>query len=135
MGGLCPWSLDALFHIDWVLGGMIPLRIASPQRKEADMAEFTISMTPQELRDGVTTLQSQTNDLLDVLSNMNGTIEDVCANWQGEAMGAFKETWDEIYSELTESLTNTLEGIEGLMSGAAESLESADEDIASAMSL
>ena len=134
MGGFCPWSLDAFFPIDWVLGGMVLLRIANPQRKETDMA-YTISMTPEELRDGVTTLQSQTDELLDVLSNMNGTIENVCANWQGAAMEAFKGTWEEIYSELTESLTNTVEGIEGLMSGAAESLESADEDIASAMSL
>ena len=95
----------------------------------------TIQMTPQELRDAASTLDSQLSDLLDTFGQMNSTIETTCGNWQGDAMTAFKDTFDEIYSELTKSVPETVEGIEQLLNGAADSLETADADIASAMSL
>lgn len=92
-----------------------------------------IRITPQELVDGATTLTNQKEQCMEILSSMKSKVDEVAANWEGAAQNAFVAQFEELYKNISEALPNTVEGIAGMLKSAAQTLEDADSQIASAL--
>lgn len=92
-----------------------------------------IRITPQELRDGATTLTNQKEQCMEILSSMKSKVDEVAGNWEGAAQNAFIAQFEELYKNISEALPNTVEGITEMLKSAAQTLEDADSQIASAL--
>lgn len=92
----------------------------------------SIRMTPQELRDGAIYLEQRKAECMDLLGQMNTKVNEITSNWEGSAQNSFVETFQELYNQISQALPQTVEGIENMLNGAADGLEQADEQIASA---
>lgn len=91
-----------------------------------------IRITPEELRDGATYLGGQREQCMQCLTNIKNKVDEVAGNWEGAAQNSFVQTFEELYKQISESLPQTVEGIEQMLTGAAQAMEEADDSIASA---
>lgn len=92
-----------------------------------------IRMTPQELRDGASYLEQRKAECMDLLGQMKSKVDEVAANWEGAAQNSFVQTFEELYKQISEALPQTVEGIESMLTGAAQALEDADNSIAQSL--
>lgn len=92
-----------------------------------------IRMTPQELRDGSTTLKNQKEQCLEILSSMKSKVDEVTGNWEGAAQNAFVAQFEELYKNIGETLPQTVDGIASMLDRSADTIEQADAQIASAL--
>lgn len=96
------------------------------------MAE-SIVMTPSELRTSATNIDGNRQTIVDTLAALDSTINQVTAGWQGAAQSSFLVSYEEMKKLLNE-FPNVLEGISTQLNSAAQVLEDADAQIASAFS-
>ncbi len=92
----------------------------------------SIKMTPQELRDSAQFLGNKRQEIVDAVNAIKGRVDATTAEWEGAAQSSFIESFNEMLPMLTESFPETIQGIESMLSGAADALEQADEEIAKA---
>lgn len=92
-----------------------------------------IRITPQELRDSATFLQSQKETVEQAVEALKSRIDSTTANWEGAAQSTFIESFESMYNPtLKTDFPAIIEGIMGQLNGAAEAIEKADEEVAAA---
>lgn len=96
------------------------------------MAEV-IRMTPQELRDGAAYLDQRKTEIIDLMGQIKSKVDEVASNWEGAAQSAFVQTFETLYNQINTQLPELVDGIESMMTGSADALEQADEQIASSI--
>lgn len=92
----------------------------------------SIKMTPQELRDSAQFLANKRQEIVDAVNAIKGRVDSTTAEWEGATQSSFVESFNEMLPMLTESFPETIQEIESMLSGAADALEQADEEIANA---
>lgn len=97
------------------------------------MAE-RILMTPQELRDAADFVIAQQGCIKDAVDVLKSKLDDVCSRWEGASQQAFISQFEEIYSKmLSTQVPEILDGVSQELRLAADTIEQADDSIASAM--
>lgn len=92
----------------------------------------SIKMTPGELRESATFLGGKREEIVSAVGMIKSRVDSTAAGWEGSAQSSFVETFNEMLPMLTEKFPETIEGIEKMLTGAADALEQADEEIAKA---
>ena len=92
----------------------------------------SIKMTPQELRDAATFLGGKRDDILNAVNAIKGKVDATTAEWEGSAQSSFVARFEEMLPMLTQDFPETIEGIESMLTGAADALEEADTEIGNA---
>ncbi len=92
-----------------------------------------IRMTPQELRDGSSTLKNQRDQCMEILAFMKSKVDEVAGNWEGAAQNAFVAQFEELYKNISEALPQTVDGIATMLESSANTIEQADAQIASSL--
>ena len=92
----------------------------------------SIRMTPQELRDSAAFLAGKRDEIVSAVNAIKSRVDSTTAEWEGSAQASFIVTFEEMLPMLTESFPETIQGIESMLTGAADALEEADSQIASA---
>lgn len=92
----------------------------------------SIKMTPQELRDAATFLGGKRGEIVSAVSAIKSKIDATTAEWEGSAQSSFIATFEEMLPILQQDFPETIEGIESMLTGAADALEQADSEIANA---
>lgn len=94
-----------------------------------------ILMTPEELRSAKDDLYNKAEEIKSLLESTKNKVDEVDAGWEGAADNAFMETFNDLYSQMNPQFPETIQGIGDMLQGAADALESADEDIASSLTM
>lgn len=92
----------------------------------------SIKMTPEELRESASFLGGKREEIVNAVGMIKSRVDSTTAGWEGSAQSSFIETFNEMLPMLTQSFPETIEGIENMLTGAADALEQADEEIAKA---
>lgn len=92
----------------------------------------SIRMTPQELRDSATFLSGKRDEIVSAVNQLKSRVDSTTAEWEGAAQSSFIESFNEMLPMLTESFPQTIQGIESMLTGAADALEQADAEVAKA---
>lgn len=92
----------------------------------------SIRMTPQELRDSATFLSGKRDEIVSAVNEIKSRVDSTTAEWEGAAQSSFIESFNEMLPMLTESFPETIQGIESMLTGAADALEQADSEVAKA---
>lgn len=92
----------------------------------------SIKMTPQELRDAATFLEGKRDEIVNAVSALKGKVDATTAEWSGAAQSSFVESFNEMLPMLTESFPEVITGISSQLTGAADAIETADEEVAKA---
>lgn len=90
----------------------------------------SIKMTPQELRDAATFLGGKRDEIVSAVEAIKSKVDATTADWEGAAQSSFITTFEEMIPMLTKDFPETIQGIESMLTGAADALEQADEEIA-----
>ena len=90
----------------------------------------SIRMTPQELRDSATFLSGKRDEIVSAVNEIKSRVDSTTAEWEGAAQSSFVESFNEMLPMLTESFPETIQGIESMLTGAADALEQADSEVA-----
>ena len=92
-----------------------------------------IRITPEELRSGAEFLGARLESINQEVAQLKSKIDEVTGNWEGAAQSSFVDSFlNDMYPMLSKTLPEVIEGIEGQLNGAADTLESADEEISNA---
>ena len=92
-----------------------------------------IRITPEELRDGGKFLEQRLDAINLEVSALKSKIDEVAGNWEGAAQSSFIQTFEsDMYPILKDTLPQVITGIVSQLKGAADTIEKADSDIASA---
>lgn len=94
----------------------------------------TIRMTPEELRESASFLGGKRGEIVAAVEEIKSRVDATTAEWEGAAQSSFITSFEEMLPLLTKQFPDTIEGIESMLTGAAEALEQADSQIASAFS-
>lgn len=92
----------------------------------------SIKMTPDELRDAASFLGNKREEIVSAVGNIKSKVDTTAAGWEGAAQSSFVEQFNEMLPMLTESFPQVIEGIESMLTGAADALEQADSEVAKA---
>lgn len=96
------------------------------------MAE-RIEITPQELRDAADFLDTSREDIAEKIKGVENQVNTVADNWKGAAQSTFIEGFtNDMLPLLQNDFPSVLEGISAQLRGAADAIESADEEVATA---
>lgn len=94
---------------------------------------LTIKMTPQELRDAADYIGLRREAILQEVADLQAKIDEVTANWEGAAQSQFVSTFTDTFAPMLKNdFPSVIEGIEGQLDGAADAVESADQQVADA---
>ena len=92
-----------------------------------------IRITPEELIDGGKFLEQRLEAISREVTSLKSKIDQVAGNWEGAAQSSFIQTFEnDMYPILRDTLPEVITGIVAQLNGAAETIEKADADIASA---
>ena len=92
----------------------------------------SIRMTPQELRDSASFLGGKRDEIVQAVNAIKERVDATTAEWEGAAQSSFVATFEEMLPMLTQDFPETIQGIESMLTGAADALEEADSEIANA---
>ena len=92
----------------------------------------SIKMTPQELRDSATFLGGKRDEIVQAVNAIKQRVDATTAEWEGSAQSSFIAAFEEMLPMLTQSFPETIQGIESMLTGAANALEQADDEIGKA---
>ena len=92
----------------------------------------SIRMTPQELRDSASFLSGKRDEIVSAVNEIKSRVDSTTAEWEGAAQSSFIESFNEMLPMLTESFPETIQGIDSMLTGAADALEQADSETAKA---
>jgi|LSQX01.2.fsa_nt_gb WXG100 family type VII secretion target len=94
----------------------------------------TIRITPQELREAATFITGKLSEINTDVGDIKSRIDAVADEWEGAAQSAFVSTFnDDMYPLMSSTLPQVIEGICGMLTSAADALETADSEVASAL--
>ncbi len=91
-----------------------------------------IRITPDELKQGSSFLVTKMNTIVSEVSAIESRVNAIAGEWEGAAQGAFVNAFHEMLPMLKEKFPEIVQGIADQLQGAAETLEQADTDIATA---
>ena len=91
-----------------------------------------IKMTPAELRESANFLGTKREEILSAVEAVRSRVDSTTAEWEGAAQSSFVSTFNQMLPTLTQSFPQTIEGIEQMLKGAADTLEQADTEVARA---
>ena len=92
----------------------------------------SIKMTPQELREAATFLESKRDDIVSAVGDLKSKVDATTAEWSGASQSSFLESFQEMLPMLTEQFPEVITGIASQLTGAADAIETADEEVAKA---
>ncbi len=93
----------------------------------------TIRITPEELRTAADFLEARLTAINTEVSSLKSKIDEISPNWEGAAQSAFLETFEgDMYPILKDTLPEVITGIAAQLDGAADAIETADEEVAKA---
>lgn len=92
-----------------------------------------IKMTPEELRTAATSLENKRDEIIEAVANIKATVDETTGEWSGEAQRAFVENFEAMLPMLQEDFPEVISGLASQLNGAADALEQADSEIASAL--
>lgn len=94
-----------------------------------------IRITPEQLRDGANFLNQRLESINSEVQQLKSKIDEVTSEWEGAAQSSFVTCFEEqMYPVLSQTLPEVVNGIIQQMNGAAETIEEADAQLASAFS-
>ena len=92
-----------------------------------------IRITPEELRSGGNFLQQRLDAINSEVTELKSKIDEVTGNWEGAAQSSFIQTFEsDMYPILKDTLPDVITGVISQLNGAADAIENADTEIASA---
>lgn len=94
---------------------------------------MAIKMTPNELRALSETVTEIRNSILDQVDNMNSKISAETAEWDGQSKEQYFSDYEAILPTLQKTFPEVIEDLSKKLKFAADKLEEADQDIASAI--
>lgn len=94
---------------------------------------MAIKMTPSELRDLASTVTGIRDEIENLVNNMNGRINADTADWDGESKTQYFSDYEALLPTLQETFPQVIEDLATKLTFAADKLEEADQDIASAI--
>ncbi len=93
----------------------------------------TIRVTPDELRDAATFLGDRLEAINGEVQSLKTKIDDIVSEWEGAAQNSFIDSFEnDMYPILRDTLPQVIEGIQGQLTGVADTLEEADNKISEA---
>lgn len=98
------------------------------------MAE-RILLTPEELREAAEFLKSTKEDIVERVNQVSSKIDDVAANWEGASQSTFVDNYSSIKPTLDTEFPDVIEGLAEQLKAVADTLEEADEAVASSMAM
>lgn len=90
-------------------------------------------MTPSELRDLASTVTGIRDEILSQVTTMDSRITSDTAEWDGESKTQYFADYDELIPTLRDKFPQVIEDLATKLTFAADKLEEADQDIASAL--
>lgn len=94
---------------------------------------MAIKMTPSELRDLASAVTSIRDEIVDLVGEMDRKINAETANWDGESRAQYFSDYEAILPTLQDTFPQVVEDLSSRLTFAANKLEEADLDIASAL--
>ena len=94
---------------------------------------MAIKMTPSELRDLATTVTGIRDEIVNQVNTMDGRIKSETAEWDGESKSQYFADYDQLLPTLNEKFPQVIEDLATKLKFAADKLEEADQEIASAI--
>lgn len=94
---------------------------------------MAIRMTPAELRDLASAVSGIRDDILNRVNDMDNKIKTVTESWDGESKTAYFSDYEEVLPVLKDTFPQVVEDLATRLTFAADKLEQADQDIASAL--
>ena len=95
--------------------------------------KMAIKMTPSEIRDLAATISGIRDDIVTQVGTMNTRIEADTQDWDGASKEQYFAGYLDILPTLTETFPAVIQDLEEKLKFAANTLEQADQDIASAL--
>lgn len=97
------------------------------------MANLTIRITPQEMRDAAKFLRDTKEEIIEKVNSVSAKIDEVEQGWEGAAQSTFIDNYDsEMKPLLEKDFPEIMEGLAAQLEAAAEAIETADEEVANA---
>lgn len=97
------------------------------------MADLTIRITPEEMRDAADFLETKKESIVELVNDISTKITDLEQTWEGAAQSTFMENYEgEMKQILSVDFPEIIVGLATQLRGAADALEQADAEIASA---
>lgn len=94
---------------------------------------MAIKMTPSELRDLANTVTGIRDEIENQVSNMNSRINSDTAEWDGESKSQYFADYEALLPTLQDTFPQVIEDLAAKLTFAADKLEEADQNIASAI--
>ncbi len=92
-----------------------------------------IRITPEELRDAADFLDSSREEISEKINSVDQKVTEVANNWEGAAQSSFIDGFtNDMLPLLKNDFPSILEGIAAQLRGAADAIETADSEVASA---
>ena len=93
-----------------------------------------IRMTPQELYDGATFINTKSETLKSELESLKSKVDEVTSNWEGAAQSSFVQSFEDLYRMFQEQFPPAVQGISEQMKAAAQAIEQTDAELSKAFS-
>lgn len=91
----------------------------------------TIRITPEELRDAASVIKQKQDSISGEVQALKSKISQTAEAWEGAARSSFIETFETTFLPMLEKdFPDILQGIQAQLNGAADTLETADAEIA-----
>lgn len=90
-------------------------------------------MTPSELRDLASTVTGIRDEIVTQVTTLNSRIEADTAEWDGESKSQYFTDYETLLPTLQETFPQVIEDLATKLTFAADKLEEADQDIATAL--
>ena len=95
-----------------------------------------IKFSPDQVRDIADQIVRSKEDVSAEVERLNGIIiNDLCANWEGEARVKYADEFTNLKSEVMDKFVGMLEELDQQLRSIVEAMEQADIDIASKISM
>ena len=95
------------------------------------MAE-RITITPEELRTSSNNFATKAGEIREILSYLKTEVENLETTWTGAAQSQFFQEYEEMQTVLNQ-FPEVLDGISGQLTTVADTLESVDEELRTAL--
>lgn len=92
----------------------------------------SIKITPEELRDAALVLEGKRDEIVSAVGVIEGKVNQTTSEWSGAAQSSFVASFEEMLPMLKENFPEVITGICAQLKGAADALESADQEVAKA---
>lgn len=92
-----------------------------------------IRMTPEEIRKAASDLDAKREEILEAVEAVETIINTTVEGWSGAAQSAFVEGFESMKPVLKDNFPATIEGLSAQLNAAADTMETADAELASAL--